>query len=116
MSQRMLGMFEIGQLITIPFPFSDMKNAKPRPVIVISLPDDYGDFICLAVTSKPQHVNAIAIVQADMQNGTLPLASWVRTDKVYTLNISIVIKTIGQLQQSIFEKVLGLLCSKIGCH
>jgi hypothetical protein len=50
-----------------------------------------------------------------MQLGVLPLASWVRTDKVFTLNVSIVIKTLGQLHPVAFEKVLAMLCNKVGC-
>jgi hypothetical protein len=57
----MFGMLEIGQLATIPFPFSDVSHAKPRPIVVVSLPDYFGDFICLAVTSKPQSIGAVPI-------------------------------------------------------
>lgn len=109
-------MLDIGQLVTIPFPFSDIQKLKPRPVLVISQSDHYGDFICLAVTSKIHEIDAVPIVQADMKEGVLPLASWVRTDKIFTLNESLVIKIVGQLHQSTFEKIRTELCIKFGCQ
>ena len=85
-------MLNVGQLVTIPFPFSDIQKSKPRPVLVISQPDHYGDFICLAITSRIHEIDAVSVVQADMKEGVLPLSSWVRTDKIFTLNESLVIK------------------------
>ncbi|ARJ64629.1 hypothetical protein WV31_02540 [Magnetospirillum sp. ME-1] len=44
--------FERGDLVLIPFPFSDLTAAKKPPVLVLTQPDAYGDFIALAVTSR----------------------------------------------------------------
>ncbi len=46
-------MFERGDLVLIPFPFSDLSASKKRPVLLVSRPDGYGDFVALAVTSRP---------------------------------------------------------------
>jgi len=48
-------MFERGDLLLVPFPFSDLSAAKRRPVLALTTPDAYGDFIALPVTSRPQH-------------------------------------------------------------
>ena len=47
-------MFERGDLVLIPFPFSDLSAAKKRPVLLLTRPDVYGDFIALAVTRGPK--------------------------------------------------------------
>lgn len=47
-------MFERGDLVLIPFPFSDLSAAKKRPVLLLTRPDAYGDFIVLAGTSCRQ--------------------------------------------------------------
>ena len=52
-------MFERGDLVLISFPFSDLSAAKKRAVLMLTRPDAYGDFIALAVTSRPQTEHGI---------------------------------------------------------
>ena len=73
-----------GDLALVPFPFTDFSSAKRRPVLVLADPDDYSDFLAVAVTSRPHHSNAIAIRNQDICRGALPAARWVRTDRVVT--------------------------------
>ncbi len=44
-------MFERGDLVLIPFPFSDLSAAKKRPVHLLTSPDAYGDFIARSTTA-----------------------------------------------------------------
>jgi hypothetical protein len=53
--------FERGDLVLIPFPFSDLSAVKKQPVLLLSRPDAYGDFIALAVTSRPQTDHGVAL-------------------------------------------------------
>lgn len=45
---------ERGDLVLLPFPFTDLSAAKRRPVLAVTAADSYGDFIALPVTSRPQ--------------------------------------------------------------
>ena len=74
-----------GDLVLIPFPFSDLASRKKRPVLVLTSPDHYKDFIGLAVTSTPMKKAALSLEPSIMLQGTLPKPSWVRLDKIYTL-------------------------------
>ena len=47
-------MFERGDLLLVPYPFSDLSASKRRPVLALTSPDSYGDFIALQVTSRAQ--------------------------------------------------------------
>jgi len=53
--------------------------------LLLADPDGYGDFLAVAVTSRPHHTNAIAIRDQDISSGALPAKSWVHTDRVITL-------------------------------
>lgn len=68
-------MSERGDLLLVPFPFSDLSAAKRRPVLALTQPDSYGDFIALAVTSRPQAEHGIPLSSSDLVRGTLPAQS-----------------------------------------
>jgi hypothetical protein len=57
--------FDRGDIVFMPFPFSDFSKFKNRPVLVITMPDVYGDFIAM----KPlfyyqEHITLPQIKQA----------------------------------------------------
>jgi mRNA interferase MazF len=40
-------MFERGDLLLVPFPFTDLSAVKRRPVLAVTAADSYGDFIAI---------------------------------------------------------------------
>ena len=104
-----------GDLVGIPFPYSNLTTKKRRPVLVVTSPDRHGDFMGLAVTSVETGKSAIAIVEGDMTTGTLPKKSWIRYDKIFTLSSEKVAKTYGSIKDRARETVMGNLCRYIGC-
>lgn len=108
-------MYQPGEVVIIPFPFSDLAAAKRRPVLVLTPPDSRGDFTCLAITSQEPRQFAVPLTQDDMQEGTLPKRSWVRTAKVYTLSIELVVSRFGQLTTERFHRVHAEFCRHFGC-
>jgi mRNA interferase MazF len=98
----------------IPFPYSDMSAAKRRPVLALTSPDHHGDFICLAITSVPTPEHAIQIGDASLVQGALPKTSWVRVDKIFTLESSRIRKVFGSVQPQVLKQVLDALCARVG--
>ena len=112
----MFGMsFSPGDLIGIPFPYSDLKTEKRRPVLVMTHQDRYGDFICAAVTSVFTPKLAVAIDNASMSSGDLPRQSWIRCDKLFTLSSSIIVRHYGSLNHTAFNIVREKICGYLGC-
>ena len=104
-----------GDLVGIPFPYSDLTTKKRRPVLVVTAPDRHGDFMGLAVTSVPTEESAVAIFEADMATGSLPRKSWIRYDKLFTLSSGIIAKTYGSIKDHLRQAIMGNLCRYIGC-
>ncbi|OQW99874.1 MAG: hypothetical protein BWK73_49655 [Thiothrix lacustris] len=102
-----------GEIAVIPFPFADLSSTKKRPVLVLTAPDSNGDFVCLAVTSQGYHDGAVLLEQGGMLSGSLPKTSWVRTDKVFTLSATMIIKTVGQVQAALLGAAINGLCNTI---
>ena len=113
----MFGMsFRPGDLVGIPFPYSDLTTKKRRPVLVVSSPDRHGDFMGLAVTSVVTEEMAVAIDEESMGAGRLPKQSWIRCDKIFTLSSSIIVKTYGSIKEQVFLQIMGRLCEYLDCN
>jgi mRNA interferase MazF len=107
-------MFERGDLLLVPFPFTDLSATKRRPVLALTTPDSYGDFIALPVTSRPQTEHGLPLPAADLVRGRLPAPSWIRTDRIVTLNASLVIKVVGRGSDRILGAAVQRFCAHIG--
>jgi PemK-like, MazF-like toxin of type II toxin-antitoxin system len=105
---------ERGDLLLIPFPFTDLSATKRRPVLALTAPDSYGDFVALPVTSRPQAEHAVALTAADLVSGSLPAASWIRTNRVVTLNSSLVVKVVGRVSERVVSAAIAQLFAYIG--
>jgi mRNA interferase MazF len=105
---------ERGELLLVPFPFTDLSAAKRRPVLALTASDSYGDFIALPVTSRPQSEHGLPIAGFDMVSGSLPAPSWIRTNRVVTLNASLVVKTVGRVSEKILAAAVERLFAYIG--
>ena len=103
-----------GDLVFIPFPYSDLSSLKKRPVLVLTVPDRHGDFIALAVTSVAQAGQALKLTNESLVQGALPKNSWIRLDKVFTLSVQSIIKTLGRISEESLQQVLKGLCDSVG--
>jgi mRNA interferase MazF len=102
-------------IVQIPFPFSDLTHQKRRPVLLLTTPDGFGDFLAVAITSQAGHEDAVALRDDDLVEGRLPKASWVRGTKIFSLNSETVIVALGTLKAEAFERIHGEICVKVGC-
>lgn len=73
-----------GDVVVVPFPFSDLTQAKRRPALVISkLEGD--DLILCQITSQAIRDNyAISIDDKDFETGSLKQSSNVRPNRIFT--------------------------------
>lgn len=103
-----------GDIVLLPFPFTDRSGAKKRPVLILAAPDGIGDFIAVPVTSQPGHDNTVDLRQPDLKDGTLPKPSWIKADKPVTLHASLVQQRFGSVQKAVLDAVLLTLATRIG--
>ena len=61
-----------GEVVLIPFPFSNLKAAKRRPVLVLKGCDLCGDFLAAAITSQAGHEDGFIFSDNDLDEGDLP--------------------------------------------
>jgi mRNA interferase MazF len=69
-------MLNRSDIVQVPFPFADLSRQKRRPVLLLTSPDSFGDFLAVAITSQPGHADSVPISDMDIVAGKLPKASW----------------------------------------
>ena len=104
-----------GEVVLIPFPFSDLQATKRRPVLVLRSCDGFGDFLAAAITSQAGHQHGFIFSANDLADGELPKTSWGRVSKLYTLNRDCVVNRFGTLNPEAFAKVHEEICRAVGC-
>lgn len=94
-------MYQKGDVVLLPFPFTDLTATKTRPVVVVSLgafQQETGDFTVAMITSVP-HTTPYDYELIEWQVAHLLRPSWVRT-KLATLDPGLVRYKTGQLSAS----------------
>ena len=88
-----------GEVVIIPFPFSDLSNVKNRPaVILIDTPGP--DVVLAAITSTGNDPNAIKLENRDFQRGKLNRPSFIHPTKLFTFERSQIIRTVGRITEN----------------
>ena len=78
-----------GEVVVIPFPFSDLSSAKKRPALVISVLKG-NDVIMIQITSQARRDEyAIELREKDFAKGKLSVDSYVRPNRLFTADKSI---------------------------
>ncbi|MCK9994262.1 MAG: mRNA interferase MazF [Alphaproteobacteria bacterium] len=81
-----MGPFAAGQIVILPFPFSDLSQSKFRPALLLA-DAGRGDWIACQITSNPYaDAHAIALTDSDFLSGGLQLLSYARPGKLFTAN------------------------------
>ncbi len=109
-------MYQSGDVLLVPFPFSNMQTSKKRPVLALTTTDSFNDLVCLAITSSSYHEVSFPLDNECLSEGILPKPSWIRVDKIYTLNISLIVGKFGCLNQRVFNQVKRQFCDHFGCN
>lgn len=109
--------FEFGDIVLVPFSFTDQSATKKRPAVVISsnaYNSERPDLIIMAVTSqiKPTSVIGEVIVQ-DWQGAGLLKPSAIKP-VITTIEKPLVIRTMGRLKEGDQKAVRGSLEGILG--
>jgi mRNA-degrading endonuclease toxin of MazEF toxin-antitoxin module len=87
-----------------------LTSSKRRPVLALTAPDQQGDFLACPITSRAGWTNSRCLLPDDLADGALPLASWVRTDKVVTLHTALIVRRLGRVAEHFRAAIAGDVC------
>lgn len=106
--------FVSGDVVVLPFPFTDLSSSKVRPALVLATLTR-GDLILCQITSQGTgHPEAVPILPADFEPGNqLQRTSFVLPHRVVTANDSCVRRTVCRLKPNKLNHIRERVCAII---
>ena len=102
-----------GEVIVLPFPFTDLSASKRRPALILSNIKG-NDYIMLQITSKNIKDNyAISLIDSDFSYGSLQTDSNIRPNKIFTLDEKLILYKIGHLTENKLNECIQKVCYMI---
>jgi len=100
-----------GDVIVINFPFSNLVQFKPRPVLVIKIPKGE-DVIVNQITGTSYEKSVeVKIENKDFSKGGLKRDSYLRLDKIFSIEKSLIKYKIGSLKPEKFKEIMDKIIS-----
>lgn len=109
-----MGKFAVGDVVLVWFPFSDLKGQKLRPALVLAEAEFNNVILCQITSKLYASQTAVQLAQTDFARGSLPIVSYIRPDKLFTAESSIVQKVAGKLTGKKKRSILAIMRKMFG--
>ena len=96
----------VGSVILVRFPFSDMRSRKYRPALIVAVAEFDNVIVCQITSSKFGKKNIINLNSGDFSKGRLPVDSFIRPDKLFTLDKKLALQNLGSVNRRKLDEVL----------
>ena len=108
-----MGKFVKGDIVIIPFPFTDLSGNKKRPAFVAA--DLSGDdiIVCQITSKSKSDPFALPLNTHDFVSGGLPVDSFIRPNKIFTADKNIILSVAGHLDEEKIRNVLNAVITII---
>jgi len=108
--------FVKGDLVVLPFPFSDLSSTKKRPALIVATMRGDDLLVCQITGQVMGDTYVIEVKDSDILGGKLAGVSYIRTNKIFTADKSIIHYKIGNLSPAkmnkVEEKIIGIIQGK----
>jgi mRNA interferase MazF len=101
--------FVKGDVVVVPFPFSDLSNAKRRPALIVAKLTRNDLLLCLITSQKIADNYTTLIEDSDFATGGLNKASYVKSNRVFTASEQIIAYKAGTLTSEKTNEVISKL-------
>ena len=104
----------VGNIVIVRFPYTDMRNAKLRPGLLVAdvgYANQLDWMVCQVTTQLLPDSRQIALAPPELAAGRLHERSWVRPDRIMTMNERIFGNTVARLTEAKTAEVLAAIRS-----
>ncbi len=102
-----------GDVVVIPFPFSDLRGSKRRPALTISNLEGYDLILCQITSKNVKDAYSIELKDDDFDIGGLRQESNIRPNKIFTADEDIILYKVGRLKihklQEVIDRIIEII-------
>ena len=98
-----------GDVVILPFPFSDLSAYKKRPALVTALLQGNDIVLCQITSIARIDDYSISLNSSEFKQGSLPVKSMIRPNRLFTADSSIVIYKAGSLKSNKIREVENII-------
>lgn len=104
-----------GDIVIVPFPFTDLTDSKRRPSLIIKVLESDDVILCPISSQKKKDKYAISINENDFEYGVLKQKSIIRANCIFTADKKLILYKVGKLNTSklqvVIDRIIALLKS-----
>ena len=105
--------FVRGDVVVVPFPFSDLSQAKRRPALVVAELTGDDLILCQITSQSVKDGYAIPISDSDFSEGGLKQPSHIRPNRLFTADRHIILYRVGKIKTDTLNQVTEKIVSVI---
>jgi mRNA interferase MazF len=89
--------FVKGDVVVIPFPYSDLSGIKKRPALVLANFPGNDILLCQITSQRPNEALAIELESVNFVSGSLPVHSFIRPTRIFSADKNLIIRKVGNV-------------------
>lgn len=102
-----------GDVVVLPFPFSDLSASKRRPALVLANLSGEDIILCQITSQTVKDIYAVPLFEKDIVSGSLIKESNIRPNRIFTASKAIISYKIATVNRSklleVRDKIVSLL-------
>ena len=104
-----------GDIVVVPFPFSDLTEAKRRPALVVAELEGEDRILCQITSQQFNDGYAISIDESDFDEGSLRKTSNIRPNRIFTADRKIILYKAGHLKSDKINEIVKRIIDILTC-
>lgn len=104
-----MGRFVKGDVVVVPFPFSDLSQSKRRPALVVATLTGDDVILCQITSQAISDRYALPLEVTHFREGGLRVQSNIRPNRIFTADSNIILYRAGKLTPEMITKVINRL-------
>ena len=98
--------FVKGDVVVVPFPFSDLSQSKRRPALVIAVLEGNDAILCQITSKTIKDTYSISINDTDFASGSLRQPGNIRPNRLFTADSHIILYRAGSIKKEKLTQVV----------
>ncbi len=95
-----------GDIVVVPFPFSDLSEAKRRPAFVVNKLKGSDVILCQILSQKVKDKYSVSLKKTDFITGNLSVNSNIRPNRIFTADKNIILYKVGHIKENKTKEVI----------